>query len=280
MRRAVRAATLAAVLAACLLAGLTAAPAARPQARTAPVHPVQVLARLPHDPAAFTQGLAFDRGRLLESTGLYGQSSLRAVDPATGRVLARRPLPPELFGEGLALCPGPPRRLLQLTWREGLILAYDADTLLPLSRHALRGQGWGLACRKGALALSDGSATLRFLDADTLAETGRSLTVSDGGRPVPRLNELEWVNGWLLANVWLKDMIAAIRPDTGHVALWLDVSGLRGALSSGAEAANGIAFDPGGDGGRGALYLTGKRWDTVFVARLPELLRRPPPSPR
>ncbi len=273
-----RRAALAAALASCLFAGLVPVHAAR-AASAAPVQAVQELARQPHDPAAFTQGLAFDRGQLVESTGLYGQSSLRRVAPATGRVLARHKLPPELFGEGLTLCPGTPRRLCQLTWREGLILTYDADSLGPRSRHALRGQGWGLAWQGDALALSDGSATLRFLDARSLAETGRTLAVRDGGRPVPRLNELEWVNGWLLANVWLKDRIAVIRPDTGQVALWLDLSALRRALSPGAEAANGIAFDPDGDGGRGALYLTGKRWDTVFVARLPELLTRPP-APR
>lgn len=249
----------------------------------APAEAATVLLRLPHDPEAFTQGLVFHEGVFLESTGLYGHSSLRRVEPSTGRVLARRELPARLFGEGLALCPaengGKGARLVQLTWKEGVILVWDAATLRPLSRQRLRGQGWGLACDGRALALSDGTPTLRFLDARTLAETGRTLPVRDGGRPVERLNELEWVHGWLLANVWEEDRIAVIRLDgkgAGEVALWIDLSPLRRELAEGAEAANGVAFDPSGDAGGGLLYVTGKRWDKVFALRLPELLRRRP----
>lgn len=285
-------------LASQLLQTTQAAQPVQPAQASAPVEAATILARRPHDAQAFTQGLLLSGGVLFESTGLYGQSSLRRVDPATGRVLARVELPRKLFGEGLALCPQPETggrpRLLQLTWREGLILAYDPDTLRLLSRHRLRGQGWGLACTGAELALSDGTATLRFLDARTLAETGRTLRVLDGGQPVDRLNELEWVNGWLLANVWQEDRIAVIRPDTGQVALWLDLAPLRRELpkqtgqtgqagqaaqadqNEQAEAANGIAFDPAGDHGRGALLLTGKLWDTVFVTALPGLVRHPP----
>ncbi len=264
-------------------------PPAAPDDASAPSLATRPLARLPHDAQAFTQGLILHQGAFYESTGLYGQSSLRRVDPATGRVLARHALPRTIFGEGLALCPkdskGAPARLVQLTWREGRILTYDAETLRPLGQHRLRGQGWGLACgtseasKTDGLVLSDGTDTLRWLDAKTMAETGRTLRVRDAGRPVERLNELEWVNGWLLANIWQEDKIAAIRPDTGQVALWLDLSPLRRQLSAEAEAANGIACDPASLGGRGALYLTGKRWDAVFVVELPELLRRPP-APR
>lgn len=246
----------------------------------APAERPAVLTRLPHDAEAFTQGLILHQGRFYESTGLYGSSELRRVDPATGRVLARQPLAPRLFGEGLALCPGGREagdaRLVQLTWREGLILTYEPGSLRPRGRHRLRGQGWGLACGGGELVVSDGTDTLRWLDPRSLAETGRSILVRDGQRRVENLNELEWVNGWLLANIWLEDTIAVIRPDTGTVALWLDLAGLRRELPPEAEAANGIAFDPQGDAGRGALCLTGKRWPTVFVTRLPELLRRQP----
>jgi glutamine cyclotransferase len=271
--------------------------------QAAPTEAAFVLFRLPHDPEAFTQGLVFHEGVFFESTGLYGQSSLRRVEPSTGRVLARRALPAQLFGEGLALAPGENgakrARLVQLTWKEGLILTWDAATLRPLSRRPLRGQGWGLAFNGRELALSDGTDTLRFLDARTLAETGRTLPVRDGGRPVERLNELEWVNGWLLANVWGEDRIAVIRPGpgqgvgqgAGQVVLWIDLSPLRRELAGQAEAANGIAFDPAagngdggngagaGDGGRGLLYVTGKLWDKIFALRLPELLRRPPSPP-
>jgi len=265
----------------CLLA-CAPARAEQPLPAAAPAEAANILARLPHDPEAFTQGLLLSGGVLYESTGLYGQSSLRRVDPATGRVLARRALPRSFFGEGLALCPdaenGGKARLVQLTWREGVILAYDPDSLKLLARRRLHGQGWGLACRGAELTLSDGTDTLRTLDARSLAETGKALRVHDGGQSVTRLNELEWVNGWLLANVWEEDRIALIRPDTGAVVLWLDLAPLRQELSERAETANGIAYDPAGDHGRGALYLTGKRWETVFVTALPELMRRPPAS--
>jgi len=253
----------------------------RPAAAQAPTEPARVLGRLPHDAAAFSQGLALARGVLFESTGLYGASTLRRVDPATGRVLARRALPRRFFGEGLALCPeGNGARLVQLTWRERRILTYDPETLLPLESLPLRGEGWGLACHGGEAVLSDGTHLLRFLDARTLAETGRTLAVRDGADLVERLNELEWVNGWLVANIWQEDVLAVIRPDDGQVALWLDLTALRRSLDPGAEAANGVAFNPKGDGGRGALLLTGKRWNAVFIAALPELMRRPPSFPR
>lgn len=261
--------------------------AASPKApKEAPTEAVVVLARLSHDPEAFTQGLVLHQGALFESTGLYGQSSLRRLDPSTGRVLARQPLPRKLFGEGLAACDTKPRRLVQLTWREGVIRSYDPASLRLVAEHSLRGEGWGLACRGAELTVSDGTDTLRFLKAQTLAETGEARRVYDGARPVVRLNELEWVNGWLVANIWGEDRLAVIRPDAGpgvwRVALWLDLSPLRRELANGAETANraetanGIAFDPAAQGGRGALYLTGKRWNTLFVAALPALMRQPP----
>lgn len=258
-------------------ASTTAATTARAEA---PTEAVVVLARLSHDPEAFTQGLVLHQGALFESTGLYGQSSLRRLDPSTGRVLARQPLPRKLFGEGLAACETKPRRLVQLTWREGVIRSYDPASLRLVAEHPLRGEGWGLACNGAELTLSDGTDTLRFLKAQTLAETGEARRVYDGARPVVRLNELEWVNGWLVANIWGEDRLAVIRPDAGpggwRVALWLDLSPLRRELHPRAETANGVAFDPAAQGGRGALYLTGKRWNTLFVAALPALMRQPP----
>lgn len=259
-----------------LLALLALAQAA--SAEPAPTLAVRVLQRLPHDASAFTQGLIFHQGALIESTGLYRQSSLRRTDPDTGRILALTRLPGTLFGEGLALCPerpGRPPRLVQLTWREGLILTYDAATLRQLGRHRLRGEGWGLAWDGSRLILSDGSDTLRWLEPRAFAETGR-LTVREGAAPVRELNELEWVEGWLLANVLGQDRIAVIRPlgakDAGQVAAWLDLTPLRRELAAQAEAANGIAFDPRAR----VLYATGKRWDKVFVLALPALLAHPP----
>jgi len=271
----------AALLLAALLLCAGAAPAAGTgREQPAPLLALRVLRRLPHDPEAFTQGLLLKAGVLYESTGLYGHSSLRRVDPESGRALARIKLDDRLFGEGLALCQEKPggksARLIQLTWREGLILAYDPQTLREVARGPLRGQGWGLACDGTRLVMSDGTNRLRQLDAGSLAETGERLRVRDAGRPVSRLNELEWVNGWLVANIWEEDRIAVIEPETGRVAAWLDLAPLRAELPARAEAANGIAYDA--DARPDELWLTGKRWDRVFVAELPELLRSPPPA--
>ena len=259
---------------------LASGPEIGPPRDYAPTEAVRIIARRPHDPAAFTQGFLQRQGVGYESTGLYGHSSVRRVDPATGRVLASRLLPAKYFGEGLDLCgPQNAQRLVQLTWREGVLFTYAPATLAPLGAHPLRGEGWGLACHGREAVLSDGTDTLRILDARTLDETGRSIRVRDGGAPVVRLNELEWVNGWLAASIWQEDRVAIIRPQDGRVALWLDLSPLRRALGNrdrGAEAANGVAFDPTGDNGRGVLLLTGKRWDSVFAVALPELLRHPP----
>jgi glutamine cyclotransferase len=244
----------------------------------APILAVSVEKRLPHDARAFTQGLIFHNGELVESTGLYGQSTVRRTDPNTGRILALTRLPRRLFGEGLALCPerpGAAPRLVQLTWQEGLILTYDPLTLRQQGSHRLRGEGWGLAWDGARLIQSDGSDTLRLLRPDDFAQTGQ-LQVRDGQSPLQALNELEWVQGWLLANVWRQDRIAVIRPpggrNAGQVAAWLDLSALRRELGPRAEAANGIAFDPRTQ----RLFVTGKRWDTVFVLALPPLLEHPP----
>lgn len=259
------------------LAALTR-PSPAKAASTAPVLSVHVEQRLPHDPTAFTQGLLFHQGALVESTGLYGQSSVRRVDPQTGRVLALTRLPGTLFGEGLALCPARPGaapRLVQLTWREHQLLTYDAQTLRQLSSHPLRGEGWGLAWDGARLILSDGTDTLRLLAPKDFAQVG-SLRVRDGAHPVRQLNELEWAQGWLLANVWAHDRLAMIRPPGAHgqgqVAAWLDLAPLRRELGPQAEAANGIAYDPE----TRTLYVTGKRWDKTFVLALPPLLEHPP----
>lgn len=245
---------------------------------TAPTLSAQVQKRLPHDPQAFTQGLLFHQGELLESTGLYGQSSLRRVYPQTGKVLALTRLPRALFGEGLALCPartGQAPRLVLLTWREGRILTFDAKTLRQTGSHHLKGQGWGLTWDGTRLIQSDGSDTLRLLSPDTFAETGQ-LKVRDGTQPVRSLNELEWVEGWLLANIWERDRIAIIHPPgsqhQGQIAAWLDISQLRQELGPQAEAANGIAYDPQTH----TLFITGKRWDKTFTLTLPPLLNHPP----
>lgn len=231
----------------------------------APVLPVVVKARLPHDPGAFTQGLLYRNGVFYESTGLYGRSSLRRVDPATGRVLARRELPREVFGEGLTLVDG---SLYQLTWREGRVLLADPSDLSPRGELALPTEGWG-ACALGArLVVSDGSDKLFFHDPKTMALLD-AVSVTDEGRPVSRLNELETVAGRIWANVWGDFRIAVIDPATGRVAAWVDCSGLRpGAVAVDFEnVLNGIAHDPA----TGRVWVTGKRWPEMYEIAVPGL---------
>ena len=221
-----------------------------------------VSAVLPHDPAAFTEGLLLKDGSFYESTGLNGQSSLRKVEPGTGRILARVNLDPSYFGEGLALWGG---KLYQLTWRSRLVLVYDARTLAPLTTLPLETEGWGAASTPLGLVTSDGSDTLTWRDPETFRPT-RAVQVTDAGRPVTLLNELEWVEGFVLANVWHDDRIAVISPGTGRVAAWLDCSRLRKGLGAlpGESDLNGIAWDPA----RKKLYVTGKLWPNIFELTL------------
>lgn len=235
-----------------------------PSVAVAPVLRPEVVGRYPHDPGAFTQGLLVEGGAVYESTGLYGQSTLRRVDLESGRVLASRALGGGDFAEGLAALGG---RLYQLTWREGRVYVSDLDTLAPLDTLPLPGEGWGLAEDGRLLILSDGSDRLRWLDPATLAVV-REVTVRDGGRPVPRLNELEYVDGVVYANVWQTGRIAAIDPESGAVLQWLDFETLyRLHTGTGADVLNGIAYDPAAD----RLLITGKLWPTVYAVDRPAL---------
>lgn len=242
----------------------TPAPDALGSGASAPA-PVQygyrVLRSFPHDPQAFTQGLLFWDGRLFESIGGYGRSALREVELHSGRVLREHPLPAQLFGEGLALAEG---RFIQLTWRAGLGLLYDVQTLAPAGQFRYPGEGWGLTGDGERLWQSDGSAELRLLDPRTLEETGR-LKVHDGNRPVSALNELEFVEGQIYANVWGTDRIAMIDPASGRVRGWLNLAGILPLpLQARADVLNGIAYDQ--DARR--LFVTGKRWPRLFQIEL------------
>ena len=227
-----------------------------------------VVGELPHDSLAFTQGLVFEDGVFYESTGLNGRSSVRRVDPATGRVLARFNLEAQYFGEGLALVHG---RLIQLTWRSGKAFVYDASSLRRVQELPYAAEGWGLASTPRGLVSSDGSATLTWRDVHTLQPLG-TLAVTDGGKPVADLNELEWVEGWILANEWHEDRIAVIAPDSGRVKAWIDCSALRAKLGPLEPEAvlNGIAYDADAK----ILYVTGKLWPKIFQVRLADLPRQ------
>ncbi len=241
-----------------LLLGLAACRAGSPDAAT----PYEIVRTLPHDDTAFTQGLLFHRGRLYESTGLYGRSTLREVDPASGRVLRKRALPRDQFGEGLALHAN---RLHQLTWREGIVWVYDADTLETIGSFPLQGQGWGLAAWNDLLILSDGTDTLRVYDPATWRIV-RTVAVRDGDRPVDRLNELERVGDELWANIWGDTRVARINPESGSVRAWLDLAPLVPAALRGSREAvlNGIAFDPETQ----RIFVTGKYWPVLHELRL------------
>lgn len=222
----------------------------------------EILRVLPHDTSAFTQGLLFHGGKLFESTGLYGRSTLREVDPETGEIVRKRALPHNLFGEGLALYSN---RFHQLTWRENIILLYDATTFETTGSLPWEGQGWGLTVWSNQLIASDGSARLRFYDPVAIRLIGE-VTVRDGERLIENLNELETVENELLANIWGKDRVARIDPATGNVLGWLDFSALVPETLRGSREAvlNGIAYDPETK----RLFVTGKNWPVLYELRL------------
>ena len=227
-------------------------------APSAPEYAYRVIASHPHDPEAFTQGLLFADGKLYESVGGYGHSSLRIVDLASGRVLRERRLPDNRFGEGLALSRG---QLHQLTWKAGIGFIHEASNLAPIGEFRYPGEGWGLAASADSLVMSDGSAALRFLDPATLTEV-RRLQVRDGTEPVTGLNELEYVEGDLYANVWPSDRIAIINPANGQVRGLLDLTGLLPLVfrTPRTDVLNGIAYDAAGK----RLFVTGKHWPRLF----------------
>lgn len=223
-----------------------------------------VVGDLPHDRTAFTQGLAFWQGRLFEGTGLYGESIIRELDPGSGRELRRAALDGKYFGEGITIWNG---RLYQLTWREHRCLVHDAASFHRLDELAYEGEGWGLTNDGTSLIMSDGSEWIRYRDPASFQVT-RSIRVTLAGRPVQRLNELEYIHDEIWANVWYSDMILRISPGDGHVIAMLDASKIldRTARSSDADdILNGIAFDPAS----GNLLLTGKRWPAIYKVALP-----------
>jgi len=233
---------------------------------TIPAEPVSVepviVRALPHDPGAFTQGLVLRDGVFYESTGLYGESTVRIVDPGTGRVIRSRSLGEEFFGEGLELVGD---RLIQLTWKEGTAFVWDAETLAPLGTFSYTGEGWGLCAQEDRLVMSDGSSRLTFRDLTTFAPVG-GVEVLRSGEPVERINELECVEDLVYANVWQTEEIVIIDPGTGKVVGQIDASSLLDHLGStdGIDVLNGIAYDPEDR----SFYLTGKLWPAIFQVRL------------
>jgi glutamine cyclotransferase len=222
-----------------------------------------VIARFPHDPTAYTQGLVWADSILFESTGQYAHSEIRRVDLRSGRVLASRALPAGRFGEGLALLKG---RLYQLTWKAGVAYTYDAATLAPGDSLRYTGEGWGLTTDGAHLIMSDGSDSLRVLSPTTF-QVQRVVHVRYQGSPIYQLNELEYVNGEVLANVYRSNWVLRIDPATGVVRQAIDFADLYPDRPVSADVMNGIALAPDGHG----LLLTGKLWPVLFQVRLRSL---------
>lgn len=222
-----------------------------------------VINTYPHDENAFTQGLQIVDGQFIESTGLYGESSRRIVDIETGEPLVIEPLDADLFGEGITVVGD---EVLQLTWQAGVLIRSDVNTLEETGRDSYEGEGWGLCLNSTELAMSNGSATLTFRDPDTFAAI-RSVDVTLDGAPVENLNELECVNGQIIANIWLADLIIVIDPDTGEVVATLDGSNLRPdglPATDSSFALNGIAHDRT----TGHFFVTGKLWPVIYEVEL------------
>ena len=230
-------------------------------APTARVDSYRVVASYPHDPGAFTQGLEFVDGRFYEGTGLNGQSTIRIVAPTSGTVVKKQAIDYMYFGEGITVLGN---KLYELTWQNGTALVYDAKTLQRTGEFHYSGEGWGLTHDSKQLIMSDGTASLRFIDPANFQELGR-IYVRDGARPVPELNELEYIDGEVWANVWRTNLIARINPTTGQVNSWIDLTGLLTPYEEqGVDVLNGIAYDAAGK----RIFVTGKKWPKLFEIQI------------
>jgi glutamine cyclotransferase len=228
--------------------------------------PYEIVKVYPHDQNAFTEGLVIEKGVLYESTGLYGNSNstLRRVDLETGNVLQSYVLPDEFFGEGITVFGD---RIIQLTWQNQKGFVYDKHSFELLQEFSYPTEGWGITNDGTQLIMSDGTANLYFLDPETFQKVGQ-VEVRDGNASVTNLNELEYVNGEVYANVWLTNKIAIINPQTGQVKAWIDLSGIYTQESNDPNSVlNGIAYDVEGD----RLFVTGKMWSQLFEIKLNRL---------
>lgn len=226
------------------------------------LHSIRVVNVYPHDPAAFTQGLAFHKGYIYEGTGISGQSGIRKVELKTGRVLKSQGLPAEHFGEGITICRN---KLIQLTWQSHTGFVYDLQSFRLLQTFSYPTEGWGITCDGDHLVMSDGTAILRFLDVRTY-KIVKQIEVRDRGNILPNINELEFIKGEIYANVWGTGYIVRISPQTGQVLGWIDLRDLYRYVGVGRniDVLNGIAYDAKGD----RLFVTGKYWPNLFEIRL------------
>lgn len=243
--------------------GLCLAVCASVSTASIPVYDVDVVHTYPHDPGAFTEGLFYLNGFLYESTGLEQHSTIRKVRLETGKVVQKIAIPPEYFGEGIVNWRG---RLISLTWKSHLGFIFDLASLKLQSQFQYEGEGWALTRNDKQIIMSDGTPELRFLDPATLKETGR-ISVTLDGKPVPHVNELEWVKGEIFANVWETNWILRIDPRDGHVVGAINIAGLlkpQDIVAGQTDVPNGVAYDAKHD----RLFVTGKNWPKLFEIRL------------
>lgn len=227
-----------------------------------PVYGHKVVKSYPHDQYAFCQGLVVEGDTLYEGTGREGQSTLRVVDLKTGQVQKSIKLPDVVFGEGITVFEG---QIYQLTWKNNIAYVYDKDTFQYKTKIRYSGEGWGLTHDGTHLIMSDGSSSLRFVNPKTF-KTVKKLRVRENGRNVEDLNELEYVDGKIYANVWYKDLIAQISPKTGDVEAWIDLRGIISDQDRGnrEHVLNGIAYDPQSK----RLFVTGKNWPYLYEIQI------------
>jgi glutamine cyclotransferase len=237
----------------------------------APVYTYKVIDVYPHDIGAFTEGLVYYNGYLYESTGLYGNSSLRRVDIDSGKVLQIYNMSSQYFGEGITIMDD---RIIQLTYQNHTGFVYDLESFKLLQNFSYPDEGWGLTDNGSQLIMSDGTANLFFLNPQTFQRTGE-ITVHDGATQISNLNELEYINGSVFANVWLTNRIAVINPGSGQVTAWIDLTGIENLTGCHCDLANDVLNGIAYDAQNHRLFVTGKMWPSLFeiqvVPPLPQL---------
>ena len=244
-----------------LIGGWSILMAQVPSSGGLPLYGYRVVNVYPHDASAFTQGLQYLDGYFYEGTGLNGRSSIRKVTLETGKVLQQRTVPGEFFGEGITVWKND---LFELTWQSHVAFVYDRATFEPKKRFTYPGEGWGLTSDGTNLIMSDGTDELRVLDPVTFAEK-RRIKVTAGGIALRNLNELEYMKGEILANIWMTDYVARVAPDSGRVTAYIDLRGLLTATErANTDVLNGIAYDAKQD----RLFVTGKLWPKLFEIKL------------
>ena len=244
-----------------LIGGWSILMAQVPSSGGLPLYGYRIVNVYPHDASAFTQGLQYLDGYFYEGTGLNGRSSIRKVTLETGKVLQQRTVPGEFFGEGITVWKND---LFELTWQSHVAFVYDRATFEPKKRFTYPGEGWGLTSDGTNLVMSDGTDELRVLDPVTFAEK-RRIKVTAGGIALRNLNELEYMKGDILANIWMTDYVARVAPDSGRVTAYIDLRGLLTATErANTDVLNGIAYDAKQD----RLFVTGKLWPKLFEIKL------------